>query len=82
MAKECCLKKSQLSQGSSHRQPNSSNPQPRTDVRACATVTQEEQYEEEPQTQEHPAQIVAIYQTPNPGPMIPHPHSAPVYEDF
>ena len=81
-ARECHLKKSQLSQGSSNRRPNPSNPRPRTDVRARATVTQEEQYEEEPQAQEHPAQIVAMYQAPNPGSMIPRPHSAPVYEDF
>ena len=81
-ARECCLKKSQLSQGSSNRRPNSSNPRPRPDVRARATVTQEEQYEEEPQAQEHLAQIAAMYQAPNPGSMIPRPHSAPVYEDF
>ena len=54
----------------------------RTNVQAHATVTQEEQYKEEPQTQEHPAQIADMYQTPNPGSMIPRPHSAPVYEDF
>ena len=81
-ARECQVKKSQLAQGTSNSRPNQRNQRPRQDFRARATVTQEETYEEEQQAEEHPAQIAAIYQVPSPGPMIPRPHSAPVYEDF
>jgi hypothetical protein len=79
-ARECRVKKSQLTQGSSNRRPPGNRP--RNDFRARATVTQEEQYEEEGQTEEHPAQIAAMYHDPSPGYLIPRPHSAPVPEDF
>ena len=79
-ARECRVKKSQLSQGTSNRRPPGNRP--RNDFRARATVTQEDQYEEEGQAEEHPAQIAAIYHDPHPGYLIPRPHSAPVHEDF
>jgi hypothetical protein len=74
-AKECRVKKSQLSQGSGNRRPQGTCP--RTDFRARATTTQEEQYEEGEIPEEHPAQVVAMYHTPHLGFTIPHPHSAP-----
>jgi hypothetical protein len=55
---------------------------PQTDFRACATTTQEEQYEEGEIPEEHPAQVEAMYHVPHPGFMIPRPHSVPVSEDF
>jgi hypothetical protein len=79
-AKECQVKKSQLSQGPGNKHPQSTHP--RTDFRARATTTQEEQYEEGEIPEEHPAQVAAMYHTPHPGFTIPHPHSAPVSEDF
>jgi hypothetical protein len=80
MAKECQVKKSQLSQGSGNRCPQGTRP--KTDFRACATTTQEEQYEERETPEEHPAQVAAMYHVPHPGFTIPRPHSAPVSEDF
>jgi hypothetical protein len=79
-AKECRVKKSQLSQGTGTRHPQGTRP--RTDFRACATTTQEEQYEEGEIPEEHPAQVVAMYHAPHPGFTIPCPHSAPASEDF
>jgi hypothetical protein len=79
-AKECQVKKSQLSQGSGNRRPQGTHP--RTDFRARATTTQEEQNEEGEIPEEHPAQVAAMYHVPHLGFTIPCPHSAPVSEDF
>jgi hypothetical protein len=79
-AKECQVKKSQLSQGSGNKHPQGTRP--RTDFRARATTTQEEQYKEGEIPEEHPAQVAAMYHVPHPGFTIPRPHSAPVPEDF
>jgi hypothetical protein len=78
-AKECQVKKSQLSQGSGNKRPQGTRP--RTDFRARATTTQEENEEGEI-PEEHPAQVAAMYHVPHPGFTIPRPHSAPVSEDF
>jgi hypothetical protein len=79
-AKECQVKKSQLSQGTGNRHPQGTCPQ--TDFRAHTTTTQEEQYEEGEIPEEHLSQVAAMYKAPHPGFMIPRPHSAPVSKDF
>ena len=79
MARECQVKKSNLSQGPRKGHPG--KPHQGANFRACTTVTQEDSYEEE-HAKEHLAQIAALYQEPHPRFTIPCPHSAPVNEDF
>ena len=74
-AKECRIKKSQFQSNQS-----SCPSKPRQDFRACATVAQEESYEETPE--EHPAQIAAIFYDSQSQFTESRPHSVPVNEDF
>jgi hypothetical protein len=55
-------------------------PHQSTDVKVRAAITHEDQYEDT--TDDHVAQVVAIYYEPPPRFSISHPHSAPVNEDF
>ena len=77
-AKDCQVKKSNLSQGPWNTHPNQ---RPSSDFRAHTTVTQEDQYEEE-HTEEHPAPVAAMYHAPHPQVMILRSASCPINEDF
>jgi hypothetical protein len=76
VSKGCHIKKSQRAMGSN----TSGKPCQNTDKKAWVAITQEDQYKDT--TDDHAAQVVAIYYEPPPCFLIPCPHSAPVNEDF
>jgi hypothetical protein len=76
ISRDCHIKKTQGAMGSNTQ----GKPRQSTDVKVCVAITHEDQYEDT--TDDHAAQVVAIYYEPPPRFSIPRPHSAPVNEDF